>query len=84
MWGAEGRRLLKCFEGVTNAGESSSEVLSNRVVDGQRTRTNAPSFCVVFDVQRCSYCIPHKATMKSLSAHYFLNAVCANVCAYFV
>jgi hypothetical protein len=74
MWGTEGRRLLKCFEGVTSAGESSSNMLSNLVVDGQRTRTHAPSFCVVFDVQRCSYCIPHKATMKSLSAHYFLNA----------
>ena len=80
MWGTEGRRLLKRFEGVTSAGESSSNMLSNRVVDGQRTRTHAPSFCVVFDVQRCSYCIPHKATMKSLSAHYFLNAVCASVC----
>lgn len=37
---------------------------------GQMT---APSFCFVFAVARCSYCVPEYATMHSLSMHYFLN-----------
>lgn len=33
----------------------------------------APSFCFVFAVARCSYCVPEYATMHSLSVHYLLN-----------
>lgn len=71
--GAEGRRLLRCFEGVTNAGAASADHFSNDVVDMRRTITTAPSFCLVFEVQRCSYCVPQYATMKSLAQHYLLN-----------
>ena len=36
-------------------------------------QSTAPSFCFVFAVARCTYCVPEYATMHSLSVHYFLN-----------
>ncbi len=72
--GAEGRRLLRCFEGVTNNGEENKEEYSNKVVEMERTLESAPSFCIVIDVQRCSYCVSSNyATLKSLSTTFFLN-----------
>jgi hypothetical protein len=73
MHGSEGRSLLRCFEGVTNAGSNDVEHYSNVVVDMRRTSTTAPTFCMVFNVVRCSYCVPEYATMKSIAVHYLKN-----------
>ena len=71
--GMEGRRLLKCFEGVTNAGASSSDVYTNTVVNMTRGRLDAPTFCMLFIIRRCSYCVPQASTMHSFSSHFLLN-----------
>jgi len=71
--GAEGRRILKCFEGITNAGEEDPTAYTNAVVEMERRNETAPSFCLVLDVSRCSYCVPQAATLRSMSVHYFLN-----------
>ena len=64
--GMEGRRLLTCFGGT--------DVLMNTsVIHTDRMKTTAPSFCVVVDVERCTYCVPAGSSMAYISRQYVLN-----------
>ena len=63
---AAGRRLLQCFEAVAAPYNTS---LVSRV----RTSHTGPSYCIVYEVERCSYCVPPGMTLEKLARQQFKN-----------
>jgi len=60
--GVEGRRLLRCFEGVTNAGAASADHFSNDVVDMRRTLTTVKYY---YNYYRQPACACAKAKVRT-------------------
>ena len=68
----QGRQVLNCIEAYDEEMDATYAIgtLVVRQSRPKDTPTAAPSLCVLYEVASCRYCVPYKATLRSIARHY--------------